>query len=68
MAVGVSHGQQRVHLFAQETEQDTKATKLRTGVAVCPALCGAADVFPGLQDTGEQETQKTVLGYKKMFC
>jgi hypothetical protein len=36
-------------------------------MAVCSAFCGAADVVFDLQDSGEQETQKVVLGYKKMF-
>ncbi len=79
MAVGIFHGQQRVHLFPQETEQDTKANgptarkvsqsypQLRTGVAFCAAHCRAADVFPSLQETREQKAQKAVLGSKKMF-
>jgi hypothetical protein len=36
-------------------------------VAVYSAFCGTADVFFGLQDSREQETQKTVLDYNKMF-
>lgn len=35
-------------------------------MAIYTALCGTTYVFPALQDEGEQQRQKAVLGYEKM--